>query len=581
VALHRILVVDDSAAVRETLGILLGSEYDVEAVSVAEFATRPTNTNLPRLIIAARAASAEAPAAAFPPGVPVLWLDPRLNVAGMPSEVDAIPARFSPRRLRARVSALLTQPPPAGRGLARLSPPFVPLAVARVAADAVRAPLPLHLVGEPGVGKRVLARAIHDAGGHGAFVAVSGGALEIGPLAGASGGGTLFIDRVDHLPAAGQQALLAALAPSGRLQLGSDHALRVITSATDDLEAAVDQGAFSPDLYYRLTVFTARLPPLRERSHDIPALAAALAAELATALGRPAVALTERAQARLQNYLWFGNLAELEAVLARSIAITPRPLLDADDLRFEPQGAPQPRSAGNGRDALAAQSLDLIINELAHEFKNPLVTIKTFAHHLRRTLPNGAEEAHVARLTGEAVEQIDQTLENLLEFTRLDAPAPRSLSLASLLDPVLADCGRALGARGVRLDHEALPAVGVRGDPQQVAYALINLIRSVARDLPAGERVHIGFAPPASMIVQLPNGSEPFGNHLATLLDRPADAPHALPLGVAIAHAVLERNGAHIAVADGTPSTINVRFSLADGEDVSVGTNGSSPRTGR
>jgi DNA-binding NtrC family response regulator len=577
VALHRILVVDDSPAVRETLAILLGGDYEVEAVPTAALSARGTGS-IPSLVIAARAPALTKTGVGLPPGVPVLWMDPL--VAGSGGEPPATP--FSPRRLRAQVAALLARPVPAGRGRDRLDSPFIPAAVASVVADALRVPLPLHLVGEPGVGKRALARAIHDGAKRGAFVAVTGGSFELTAIAAAApAGGTLFIDRVNHLSGNAQEVLLAGLDPSGHLSLAADRSLRIISSATDDLGDAVDTGTFSPDLYYRLTTFSVRLPALRERADDLPALAEQLAAEIAAALGRRPVSFTDEARTRLRHYLWFGNLSELEAVLARSIALAPGPVLDAGDLRFEARPTPPAAAApAQAHDALVRQSLDLIINELAHEFKNPLVTIKTFAHHLRRASPKGGDEAQVARLTGEAVEQIDQTLENLLEFTRLDQPAARALSLASLLDPVLADCTRALAARGVRLDHDALPSVGVRGDPEQLAYALSNLVRSVARDLSAGARVRISFAPPASIVVELPNGAAPFARHLATLLDRPADAAHALPLGVAIANAVLERNGARVAVADEAPFTVSVRFALADAEE-SVAAHDPSPRSGR
>jgi DNA-binding NtrC family response regulator len=577
VALHRILVVDDSPAVRETLAILLGGDYEVEAVPTAALGARGAGS-VPSLVIAARAPALTNGGAALPPGVPVLWIDP---IAGSSGGEPASPP-FSPRRLRAQVAALLARPAPVARGRDRLGAPFIPAAVASVIAEALRVPLPLHLVGEAGVGKRALARAIHDGAKRGAFVAVTGGSFDLTAIAAAApAGGTLFIDRVGHLSGNAQQALLAGLDSSGHLTLAADHSLRIISSATDDLGDGVDNGTFSPDLYYRLTTFSIRLPALRERPDDLPALAELLAAEIAAALGRRPVTFSEEAQTRLRRYLWFGNLSELEAVLARSIALAPGSVINAADLRFEARQTPSPTAAAaDAHDGLVRQSLDLIINELAHEFKNPLVTLKTFAHHLRRASPKGGEEAQVARLTGEAVEQIDQTLENLLEFTRLDPPAAQALSLAALLDPVLADCTRALAARGVRLDHDALPSVGVRGDPQQLAYALSNLIRSVARDLSAGARVRIGFAPPAAIAVELPNGSTPFARHLATLLDRPADAAHALPLGVAIANAVLERNGARVAVADEGPFTVSVRFALADAEE-SVAAHEPAPRSGR
>ena len=128
------------------------------------------------------------------------------------------------------------------------------------------------------------------------------------------------------------------------------------------------------------------------------------------------------------------------------------------------------------------------------------------------------------------------------------------------------------------LGHE-LP-VAVRGDPQQLGYALTNLVRALTRDLAPSTRLAVRFAAPDTLMLELPPDAGPAGSHLATLLDRPSDDASALPLGVAIANAVLERNGAHVALGDDTPSTVTVRFTRADGDKVVAG-NGTDPRSDR
>jgi len=587
VALHRILVVDDSPAVRETVSILLGGDYEVHASRVDDYALKGVHGQLPHLIIAARAAARRCEPRLFPAGVPVLWIEGPTEATAVSWHGPSLPRRFSPRELRQRVTDLLAEPI-GRRGAmshgARLQPPYVTSDAARAIAHALATELPLHLVGEPGVGKRSVARAVHAACGSGPFLPVPGAHFDPALLVTSTGrGGTLFVDRVEQLAPPAQQALLAALEPTGLVRTAEGAGRRLITSASAELGAAAESGAFAPDLYYRLTVLSVRLPPLRERPDDIPALAQMLAAELAALLGRTPLVLTDRALDRLANYLWFGNLAELEAVLARTVALSHDTVIDADDLLFDGSRLRAGRAAAtparDGRTTLGGRPLDLIINELAHEFKNPLVTIKTFAHHLRRSLPSGGDEEQVARLTGDAVEQIDQTLENLLEFTRLDTPVPQSVPLSAVLDPVLHEFSDALGARGVVLEHSPAPPVAVRGDPQQLTYALTNLVRALSRDLGPQSRIAIRYGAPAALTIELPPGADAFGNHLATLLDRPRDGSPALPLGVAIAHAVLERNGAQIALADDAPSTVTVRFSPAD-DDARVAGNGTSPRTG-
>lgn len=560
-ALHHILVVHDSPAVRETVGILLAGDYEVQGMEVDEYLARRACEPAPRLLIAAPRVSARP----LPDGAAVLWVDD--GSRPLPAGVS-LARQFSPRELRRQVAAALARGAGAAPARAsRLEPPFVPAAAARLLAEAARSPLPLHLAGEPGVGKRAIARAVHAAQGRGQLLMVE--ADEVAALAALPiDTATVFVTHVEALSPGAQQRLLGALGPTGGLAAADGSSVRLITATTGDLGDALDAGRFSPELYYRLTLLRAELPPLRERPGDIPALARQLVADLAAALGRPPAALTDRALERLANYLWFGNVSELEAVLARTVAFGRQPSIDAEDLAFDGARLPRDRGAAaasaDGRAPLGAQQLDLIINELAHEFKNPLVTLKTFAHHLRRNAAGGDDAEQAARLTGEAVEQIDQTLENLLEFTRLPEPAPQTRPFAQLLDPVLEECRYALGQRGVQLEHDALPAVPVRADPQQVAYALGNLLRALARDLARGSALHLGFLAPATLTVRLPAGADPLGNHLAVLLGRTADAATP-PLGVAIANAVLARNGAELSLSADDLGTVLVRLQATDG----------------
>ena len=581
-ALHHILVVHDSPAVRETVGILLAGEYEVQGMEVDQYLARRVIEPRPRLLVAAPTIAGRP----LPEGVAVLWVD---DGGGRLPAGPALARQFSPRELRRMVdAALAAAPPPVPAAAAplpgRLEPPFVPAAVAPVLAEAARSSLPLHLAGEPGIGKRAVTRAVHAARERGQLLTVDADDLAGLLVALPAGTATLCVTRVDALTAAAQQQLLGALGPTGGLTAADGRPVRLITATTADLGAALDAGRFAPELYYRLTLLRAELPPLREREADIPALAQRLAADLAAALGRPAAVLTERALEKLSHYLWFGNVSELEAVLARTLALGRQTTIDADGLAFDGSRLPSARAIAAASEepaALPAHQLDLIINELAHEFKNPLVTLKTFAHHLRRTLPSGDDTEQAARLTGEAVEQIDQTLENLLEFTRLADPALQSLPLARLLDPVLEECRYALAPRGVQIEHDAMPPIAVRADPQQFAYALGNLLRALARDLPRGAVLHLGCTPPATLTIRLPAGSDPLGNHLATLLDRVADPTTTPPLGVAIANAVLGRNGAALGLAADDPATVVVRLQPTDATSTLVTPNGSTASTHR
>ncbi|HET7754205.1 MAG TPA: sigma-54 dependent transcriptional regulator [Anaeromyxobacteraceae bacterium] len=211
--------------------------------------------------------------------------------------------------------------------------------------------------GESGSGKELVARAIHAASprASGPFVAVDCGAIAEGVLEselfgharGAFTGaqasrrglfeeahrGTLFLDEIGDVGPALQSRLLRALQEGEIRRVGSNEPLpidvRVLAASNKDLAAAVREGRFRDDLYYRLNVVNIRIPPLRERREDIPLLAEHLAAKHARGAS---VAITPAAQELLVAYDWPGNVRELENVIARALALNPSGVIVPDDL---------------------------------------------------------------------------------------------------------------------------------------------------------------------------------------------------------------------------------------------------------
>lgn len=584
-ARHRILVVDDSAAMRETLCVLLGGAYAVHAVAPPEL--RDWSDTACDLTIASAAlrGSPALPAAAR------LWL-------GDTAERGGMPRRFTPSDLRRQVRAAIQ----VAAGLAaddasheptrdwRLQPPFLDAHSGAIAKRARDAGLALHICGEPGSGKDAVARAVHAGRG---TLHVCDDASPIPPLADLTPDSTLLLIGVDRWPNASRRALSALLAAP------PTHRLRVISTATHDLAELLDRGEFLPDLYYRLTLLTIQLRPLRDRPDEIPALAEALAAEIADDLGRPRPVFSEAARHRLSHYLWFGNLAELQAVLTRTLALNQHRSIEADDLRFDGAEAVPVAASLQGDtategieketaekdttepsyDQATSANLNLIIHELAHEFKNPLVTIKTFTQHCQKTLLESEPDAlEFAEITGRAVDKIDDTLENLLAFARMSQPSPRNVSLDSLLGPIFAN------GTGLNVEYRKPPHVNVRIDPEQASYAVDNLLRALARDVPADQPVTAQFFPPDSLLCQLPAGTLDSRDTLKQLVaESDEDQAEAIPLGIAIASAILQRNGAELRLSrNGEPKTVMIRFPLVENEEEEeANRNGTSPNTDR
>lgn len=138
-------------------------------------------------------------------------------------------------------------------------------------------------------------------------------------------GGTLVLDQIEELPLAIQGKLLRLLSERRYSPLGGGEVeadVRFIATASEDLPLRVARGAFRQDLFYRLEVLAFRLPPLRERQADLPAVADHLLADLGERFGRPGLTLAPAALAWFPDYAWPGNLRELRNLLERTLVMS-------------------------------------------------------------------------------------------------------------------------------------------------------------------------------------------------------------------------------------------------------------------
>jgi PAS domain S-box-containing protein len=245
--------------------------------------------------------------------------------------------------------------------------------VARVAA---RQSARILVLGETGTGKEMFAQSIHNCSQrrHGPFVALNcaaiprelmeseifgyrGGAFtgsrkggQVGKLELADGG-TIFLDEINQMPLDLQAKLLRALQEGMITRLGDSKPIRidvrVVAAANEDLYAKSRAGEFRQDLYFRLSVVEISLPPLRERTEDIPRIAAQLLGKLGTKMEMPALRLSPAAIETLCQYPWPGNVRELEnvlemgAIMAEGMTIEPSHLTHR--MRSIPPAANEPR----------------------------------------------------------------------------------------------------------------------------------------------------------------------------------------------------------------------------------------------
>jgi transcriptional regulator with GAF, ATPase, and Fis domain len=234
------------------------------------------------------------------------------------------------------------------------------------------ADLPILITGEPGTGKELVARAICALGPtwrktcqrlNCAALTESLACSELfGHVRGAftdarqtrpgkfrlAHGGNLFLDEVGDLPLSIQPRLLRAVEQGEIEPVGGDGPMavdvRLIAATNQDLPRLIGQGRFRQDLYDRLAVLAIHLPPLRERSGDVPLLAEHFARETAQRFARGAsLKFSDGARSRLQRQTWPGNVRELKNVVTRAVLFSKGGIIRAEDLSFTPQSSQAPQ----------------------------------------------------------------------------------------------------------------------------------------------------------------------------------------------------------------------------------------------
>ncbi len=628
--MKRILIIDESEAIRETLALILGREFIVSkrSHSSRQFRLADGTEDIDLLIlgIAPQLVSEALSLARFASQLPfaVLFLVDSRATARAIVEVEPVSCLskpFNPYELHAAVGELLarraTLPEARGRGAGAkqtddsryLEYPYLSRSIASVIQRYAATRLPILVSGEIGCGQYQVARGISVlANQSGPCVSINAAnvtsnyltdkGLELAPSRIMSDlAPTLVLDNLDKCPVEGQTLLLNFLEDQ-KDRLGS---LRPVSTANSDLLARVYQGEFLEALYSRLATLTLTLPPLRDRQPDIPVLVEWFARDYATGLVIHEPKFSPEAIRRLENYLWFGNLNELSIVIARTLTLHRGGTIEAGDLIFDfagdgglsqrdfsgfvwpetprPADFTQPKlqvytgsiaTNGNGSTNGHGKSVDLsvVIHELAHELKNPMVTIKTFAQLLGERYEDESFRARFQEIVGGDIERMDELLEVMIEYADFAQPKRSSVALGEKLRDIAKEVHNETVKRQIRFEWKGDGAAStVHTDEQQLSYILKNVLGSVLSQAKLGGEITLEIAGDGSIMIAYLREAARLASisQYLTSAGQAHSTEAVLPLRMLLAKQLIERNDGRLVIDQSDPDKDILRLEFPIG----------------
>jgi len=624
--MKRILIIDESEIVRETLALILGREFAVSKRTLGaqglSFADGQDAVDLLILGVSPQHGLEAASLTRFASQLPfaVLFLvDSKATARGIPQEpqVDCLAKPFNPYELHEKVGQLLARrSSPLGpraqsrdlRGVSRyLEFPYLSRSAATLVKRFASARLPLLVSGEIGCGQdRIVEGICQLQKNPGVRLAINAAEanseyleqkkfhfsfherLRAAPA-------TVIVQDLDKSSSAAQSLLLVFLQEAEE-KLDE---IRCLATATGDLLEKVYRGEFLEALYYKLATLTLKLQPVRERRDDIPVLADWFARSYADVLRISEPTFSAEANSRLCNYLWFGNLMELETVIARTLALRRKSSIEAIDLvfdfgdeathladladlteftpgdaagdlkpeqpRLQPYGMGDANGSTNG--SVTRFDLNVVIHELAHELKNPMVSIKTFAQLLGDRYQDENFRTRFQEVVGSDIERMDELLEVMIEFADFAQPRKSTVALEEKLRNALSEIQPDCTKRQTRIEWKQNGVAQlVRADEAQLEYILKNVLLAALSQARMGSEIEIDLSSGGALVISYVREGGRVASIAHYLDEKSRPQESLLPLRVILAKHLLETNGGCFAAAtlDSDRETLRMEFPVVE-----------------
>jgi DNA-binding NtrC family response regulator len=625
--MKRILVIDESEMVRETLALILGRSFVVVKKPFGQgalsFENAEQGVDLLILGITPAFAAEASNLLTFAMHAPfaVLFLVDSKSAARAienSERVACLTKPFNPYELKEKVGQLLARRPvfrdllsPSREHLEDkvsryLAFPYLTRSAASLVHRFAASRLPVLISGEIGCGQDRIARAICVLQGNtgpqlvlngadidGDYLAQKALKFSLDPKSRESDI-TVVVENLDRMAPSAQPLLLDFL------ETGEERfdRWRVIATTNADLSEKLYRGELLEGLYRKLATLTLKLPPLRERREDIHDLAGWFARNCAKDLGLAEASFSSGALEQLKNYLWFGNLAEMEMVIARTLTIRRTPRIDTTDIIFDfmdqeaivdeaeiDDGSPvapeakkelklvsaHPTANGlsptplsdNGR----AKSLELnaVIHELAHELKNPMVTIKTFAQLLGERYQDEHFRARFQDVVGHDIDRMDELLETMVEFADFPQPRSSAVSLEQKVRSALDEIGSECAKRDARFRWKGNGySREIRVDEAQLKYVLKNVLLAVLAQVEKGSEIEIEVQKQGSLTISFSRELARVASIAPYLTASKSSDENILPLRILLAKHVVERNGGRMLIdqSDSEKDLLTMEFPI-------------------